>query len=171
MKNNFKYNKLFTIGIEEEYMLCNPITGDLTNKAHKVMNNLDDQYIDRYSYELLLSEIESNTSVCNDVNQCINEIVNLRNNLKEISEGEGDLTQKIEVSTNDEIGDMADYFNKFVDSIRLLIKQISDTTIELKALSESSTGNSILPSLYSSSTSQYSSSAYTQPSLSVAKES
>ena len=86
MKNNFKYNKLFTIGIEEEYMLCNPITGDLSNKAHKVMNNLDKQYIDRYSYELLLSEIESNTSVCNDVNQCINEIVNLRNNLKEIGE-------------------------------------------------------------------------------------
>ena len=70
-------------------------------------------------------------------------IQEVTNKLKEISEGEGDLTQKIEVSTNDEIGDMADYFNKFVDSIRLLIKQISDTTIELKALSESSTGNSI----------------------------
>tara|TARA_Y100000588_G_scaffold210270_1_gene224259 strand:- start:89530 stop:91476 length:1947 start_codon:yes stop_codon:yes gene_type:complete len=70
-------------------------------------------------------------------------IQEVTNKLKEISEGEGDLTQKIEVSANDEIGDMADYFNKFVDSIRLLIKQISDTTIELKALSESSTGNSI----------------------------
>tara|TARA_Y100001960_G_C14784249_1_gene890401 strand:- start:23826 stop:25772 length:1947 start_codon:yes stop_codon:yes gene_type:complete len=70
-------------------------------------------------------------------------IQEVTNKLKEISEGEGDLTKKIEVSANDEIGDMADYFNKFVDSIRILIKQISDTTIELKALSESSTGNSM----------------------------
>ena len=44
MTNNFKNNKLFTIGVEEEYMICDPVTGDLTNKAHKVMNNLDDQY-------------------------------------------------------------------------------------------------------------------------------
>jgi methyl-accepting chemotaxis protein len=38
---------------------------------------------------------------------------------------------------------MAEYFNQFVDSIRKLIKQISDTTIELKTLSESSTGNAM----------------------------
>ena len=73
----------------------------------------------------------------------INPIQQVTNKLKEISEGEGDLTQKIEISSNDEIGDMAEYFNQFVDSIRKLIKQISATTVELKTLSESSTGNSM----------------------------
>ena len=29
----------FTIGIEEEYMICNPINGDLVNKASFIMDS------------------------------------------------------------------------------------------------------------------------------------
>jgi methyl-accepting chemotaxis protein len=44
--------------------------------------------------------------------------------LKEISEGEGDLTKHLSITSNDEIGDMAKYFNATLDSISTLIKKI-----------------------------------------------
>jgi len=44
--------------------------------------------------------------------------------LREISEGEGDLTKQLKVSGRDEIGDMAVYFNKTFENIRNLISII-----------------------------------------------
>ncbi|MDR2943396.1 MAG: Cache 3/Cache 2 fusion domain-containing protein [Treponema sp.] len=41
--------------------------------------------------------------------------------LKEISEGEGDLTKRLEVKRKDEIGDMAQYFNKTFENIKGLV--------------------------------------------------
>jgi len=51
--------------------------------------------------------------------------------LKEISEGEGDLTRYLSVSSNDEIGDMAKYFNDTLDSISALIKNIKQKVVAL----------------------------------------
>ena len=48
-------------------------------------------------------------------------IVKVTHTLKDISEGEGDLTQQITVSTNDEIGDMSVYFNKTLGNIKNLV--------------------------------------------------
>ena len=80
--NIFHHDKLFTIGIEEEYMLCDPDSGELINRADEIMNLLDDQLKHRYSYELILSEIEVNTSVCHSVNEAVKEISLLRNNTR-----------------------------------------------------------------------------------------
>ena len=77
-KNVFHQNTPFTIGVEEEYMLCHPESGELIDKADELMNNLDGNLKSRYSYELLLSEIEVNTSVCDNVNDAIKEISFLR---------------------------------------------------------------------------------------------
>ena len=84
-KNSFNHNP-YTIGIEEEYMLCNPETGNLINKANNIMRNLTKDTQDRYSYELIQSEIESNTSICLTVNQSIKEVLKLRNFLRELGE-------------------------------------------------------------------------------------
>jgi methyl-accepting chemotaxis protein/ActR/RegA family two-component response regulator len=51
--------------------------------------------------------------------------------LKEISEGEGDLTKYLSVSSNDEIGNMAKYFNNTLDSISALIKKIKQKVTAL----------------------------------------
>ena len=61
MKNNFKNNKMFTIGVEEEYMLCSPTDFELIDKADEIISKIPNNLKDRFSYELLLSEIESNT--------------------------------------------------------------------------------------------------------------
>jgi methyl-accepting chemotaxis protein len=45
--------------------------------------------------------------------------------LKDISEGEGDLTRRLHVSTQDELGDLATYFNKFVEKLQGIVGQIT----------------------------------------------
>jgi methyl-accepting chemotaxis protein len=51
--------------------------------------------------------------------------------LKEISEGEGDLTTRIKIRKMDEIGTMADYFNQTLDKIRDTVKAIKEQTHKL----------------------------------------
>jgi len=51
-------------------------------------------------------------------------IVNVTENLKEISEGEGDLTRRLDVTGKDEIGDLSKYFNNTLGTIGALIKRI-----------------------------------------------
>jgi len=53
-------------------------------------------------------------------------IVSVANTLKDISEGEGDLTHIIPVHSNDEIGDLAVYFNKTLEKIKHLVILIKD---------------------------------------------
>jgi methyl-accepting chemotaxis protein len=54
----------------------------------------------------------------------IQPIVRVSDTLKDISEGEGDLTRTIAVSSKDEIGDLAKYFNKTLEKIKKLIVSI-----------------------------------------------
>ena len=79
-------HKPYTVGIEEEYMICSSKTGDLVNRADLIMENLSEQFKSRFSYELIQSEIESNTSVCETVDESILEILELRNYLKNLGE-------------------------------------------------------------------------------------
>ena len=51
--------------------------------------------------------------------------------LKEIAEGEGDLTKRLAVSSRDEIGDMALYFNKTLDKIKSLVFVIKNEATDL----------------------------------------
>tara|TARA_B110000438_G_scaffold258189_1_gene266726 strand:- start:72 stop:1130 length:1059 start_codon:yes stop_codon:yes gene_type:complete len=67
-------------------MLCNPDNGDLVDRANEVINSLSKDIYQRYSYELILSEIEINTSVCSNVKEAVDEIQYLRNNTKFIGE-------------------------------------------------------------------------------------
>lgn len=48
--------------------------------------------------------------------------------LKDISEGEGDLTVRIPVNSNDEIGVLAQGFNQFVERLHGIITRLSETT-------------------------------------------
>jgi methyl-accepting chemotaxis protein len=51
-------------------------------------------------------------------------IVKVTNTLKDISEGEGDLTKQLAVASEDEIGDLAMHFNKTLESIKTLVSVI-----------------------------------------------
>lgn len=56
--------------------------------------------------------------------------------LAEISEGEGDLTKQIAVSTRDEIGEVANSFNKMMNSLKDIIAQVKSASYELATSSE-----------------------------------
>ena len=63
-------------------------------------------------------------------------IVNVANNLKDISEGEGDLTHNIVVNSKDEIGDLARYFNKLMKALRDPIGEAKKIVTSLASVSE-----------------------------------
>ena len=56
--------------------------------------------------------------------------------LKDISEGEGDLTKRLAVNTQDEVGMMAKYFNVFVEKLQGIIRDVAGNASNLAAASE-----------------------------------
>ena len=58
-------------------------------------------------------------------------IIKVSTMLKDISEGEGDLTKRLNLPVKDEIGDMAHYFNLTIDKIRDLIVIIKQQAVSL----------------------------------------
>jgi methyl-accepting chemotaxis protein len=56
--------------------------------------------------------------------------------LKDISEGEGDLTKRLEVTTRDEVGLMAEYFNNFIEKLQRIIGDIAGNASTLSSSSE-----------------------------------
>lgn len=63
-------------------------------------------------------------------------IVNITNKLKDISEGEGDLTAQLKISGNDEITLLCSYFNMTIEKIRSAIENIRENAGEMKSLGE-----------------------------------
>jgi len=55
------------------------------------------------------------------INSTTKPIVKVAETLKDISEGEGDLTRSIAVHSKDEVGDLALYFNKTLEKIKSLV--------------------------------------------------
>ena len=69
--------------------------------------------------------------------------------LQDIAQGEGDLTRRLEVISKDEIGDVAHWFNTFIDKLEGIIRSIGKNTQglagsaeELTAVSQQMTSNS-----------------------------
>ena len=58
----------------------------------------------------------------------------MKANLDDIAAGEGDLTRRLAVTSQDELGDLAGSFNRFVDKIHGLVGQISGITTQLTGL-------------------------------------
>jgi methyl-accepting chemotaxis protein len=65
-------------------------------------------------------------------------IIKVADTLKDISEGEGDLTRSIPVTSSDEIGSLAHHFNKTLEKIRNLV-----ITIKKEAVNLNSVGNDL----------------------------
>ena len=54
--------------------------------------------------------------------------------LDDIAAGEGDLTRRLEITSQDELGQLAGSFNRFVDKIHGLVRQITEMTVQLTTL-------------------------------------
>ncbi|WP_114417505.1 methyl-accepting chemotaxis protein [Marinospirillum perlucidum] len=56
--------------------------------------------------------------------------------LQAIAQGEADLTHKLPVDRSDEMGQLAEAFNRFIDSIRQLVSDITSTSTQLAATAQ-----------------------------------
>ncbi|MCW8930796.1 MAG: methyl-accepting chemotaxis protein [Gammaproteobacteria bacterium] len=73
----------------------------------------------------------------------VNPIKQLEGIAKDISEGDGDLNKRLNIETKDEIADVATYFNKFIESVQIIVKEVQagtqstkKTIIELNSVSQ-----------------------------------
>lgn len=64
-------------------------------------------------------------------NRVAKRIIRIGNTMKNISEGEGDLTRRLNIITQDEIGNMVRYFNDTLDKIRNLVINIKTQSQDL----------------------------------------
>jgi len=58
------------------------------------------------------------------------------NNLNNIAQGEGDLTKRLTTSGHDEIAQLGNAFNLFVDKLQTMIKEIASVTLEVNKSSK-----------------------------------
>ncbi|SIS20835.1 methyl-accepting chemotaxis sensory transducer with Cache sensor [Aquipseudomonas alcaligenes] len=58
----------------------------------------------------------------------------IKANLDDIAAGEGDLTRRLPVASQDELGELAGSFNRFVEKIHGLVRQIAEMTTQLTGL-------------------------------------
>ncbi|MFY0675698.1 MAG: methyl-accepting chemotaxis protein [Neptuniibacter sp.] len=58
-------------------------------------------------------------------------VLEVSNGLREIAEGEGNLTRRLKIMSKDETGDLARWFNKFLDSLQGLVIQVNQHSKEV----------------------------------------
>ncbi len=58
--------------------------------------------------------------------------------LKDIAQGEGDLTRRLTIKSHDELGELANWFNLFLDNLHKLIDQVAQTSQQIGQAADSS---------------------------------
>jgi len=71
------------------------------------------------------------------IRRIVNPIIDVTLTLKDIAEGEADLTHQVKCKTNDEIGDLVIYFNKILNRIRELVVNIRKEASQLSGIGDS----------------------------------
>lgn len=65
------------------------------------------------------------------VEKMVSPIIQVKNELEDIAQGQGDLTRRINLSAEGEIKDLVVAFNQFMDNLNILIKEVNDSANEL----------------------------------------
>ncbi|MBU1196402.1 MAG: methyl-accepting chemotaxis protein [Proteobacteria bacterium] len=55
--------------------------------------------------------------------------------IKDIAEGEGDLTKRVNIQTKDELGELGQWFNQFLERLQAIIGQVKDNSTRLNTSS------------------------------------
>jgi methyl-accepting chemotaxis protein len=56
--------------------------------------------------------------------------------VRDIAEGEGDLTKRLEIQSSDEAGDLAAWFNEFADKLQEIMRSVAESAYEVGATSQ-----------------------------------
>lgn len=114
---------------------CNSIKGDIHAIVGQYNNNYDAK-IDTFKFVLFvligIGVVIIVLALLYMNRRIVTPIKNLTAVIKDIADGDGDLTKRVQVNSNDELGAMAASFNKFADSLHGMVssaKTISDDTL------------------------------------------
>src|SRR3954449_5506611 len=77
--------KLFTLGIEEEYMVVDPATRELKSHEQKIVLEGQRLIKDKVKAEMHQAVVEVGTDICEDVDEAIKDVTNLRKTISEIA--------------------------------------------------------------------------------------
>lgn len=67
-----------TVGVEEEFLLVDPVTGVAVNRSDEVVSVARELYGLELDYELTRAQVETNTTVCRDAGQVRRELLDTR---------------------------------------------------------------------------------------------
>jgi len=127
-------NKSWTISISVP-------TAKATAALVTLNNTLADKKTDAWIYSTVLTllciliAVGIITFVAGRIVSSINEMSEI---IREIAQGEGDLSRRVDIKTDDEIGIMAGYVNAFIDTIHQLVGRISSQTLTITQDAEAS---------------------------------
>lgn len=75
----------FTIGIEEEYMVIDPVTRELKSHEQRIVQEGQKLMKDKVKAEMHQAVVEVGTDICRDINEAQKDVTNLRGNIAEIA--------------------------------------------------------------------------------------
>lgn len=58
--------------------------------------------------------------------------------LRDIASGEGDLTQRLQYPRNDELGELASWFNRFLDKLQPIVAEVKGTVLQARETADRS---------------------------------
>ncbi|PHE98952.1 methyl-accepting chemotaxis protein [Bacillus wiedmannii] len=122
------------------------VIGDFTNYSNE-QAKLRDQSIEKIDQSSLQIEyvVFLSLVICITVaiilawwfsGKLVKPIQQIDSKLKELSSQEGDLTARLQVSSNDEIGTIATSFNKMLENLQHIINRVQKTSVEVQNASE-----------------------------------
>ncbi|MFZ9661185.1 MAG: carboxylate-amine ligase [Chitinophagaceae bacterium] len=82
---NFNY-KHFTLGIEEEYMVTDPVTRELKSHQQKIVTEGQKIIKDKVKAEMHQAVVEVGTDVCHTIEEAYNDVITLRKTISGIAE-------------------------------------------------------------------------------------
>jgi methyl-accepting chemotaxis protein len=97
------------------------------DKAYESLNDLEIQSLVFALISLFVTVFAMRLAL----NVLMKPIRSLSDTVKDIAHGEGDLTQRLEVKSNDEIGQLSGYFNEFMEKIHDSIAEVSESATHL----------------------------------------
>lgn len=81
--------KLFTLGVEEEYMVIDPVTRELKSHEQKIVIEGQKFLDDKVKAEMHQAVVEVGTSICKDVDEAYQDVSGLRKSISSIAESLG----------------------------------------------------------------------------------
>ncbi len=129
--------------LSDRKMQCLTQAGHITQMAGKELNaalNAMGRSVDQQKWQDLLTFIISLSVSLLLVTVVVNRYISrpikrIVENFKDIAQGEGDLTQRLDITTNDEIADLAKWFNTFAGKLQGIVKDIATTADTLNSSS------------------------------------